>query len=60
MYPVLRWLTPLAVIAMVAAYYLYPPAFLPVWALNVALVPVNLALWLGDLITAIARRRRPA
>lgn len=59
MYQVLRWATPVAVIAMVAAYYLWPAAFVPVWIFNLILIPANLALWVGDLFAAW-RRSRPA
>ncbi|MEZ5997196.1 MAG: hypothetical protein R3B98_00695 [Hyphomonas sp.] len=47
---ILRWVTPVAVIAMVVAYYLVPSAFRPVWAFVMTLVPANLALFVGELI----------
>ncbi|HPE49206.1 MAG TPA: hypothetical protein PLR76_12445 [Hyphomonas sp.] len=55
---VMRWVTPVAVIAMVAAYYLWPRAFVFVWAFVMSLIPINLALWVGDVIRAF--RNRPA
>ncbi len=49
-YQVLRWLTPSSVVAMVAAHYLWPAAFVPIWAFVMTLVPANLALVVGEWI----------
>ena len=59
MYGILRWITPLAVIALVAAHYLWPPAFFAVWVLNLILVPANLAVWIVRRMTS-RRERKPA
>ncbi|MEZ5946627.1 MAG: hypothetical protein R3C13_04085 [Hyphomonas sp.] len=56
MFRILRWVTPVAVIAMVGAHYLWPAAFLPVWAFVMTLVPANLALSVGAWIGRRWRR----